>query len=77
MRKNLTLSIEEEILHQARIEAAKQHKTVTGIVREFLTGFSRKERDRKASIRRLKKLMDTSTLDVGPITWKRDDLYER
>lgn len=77
MRRNLTLSIEDDILHRARVTAAKRKTTLTALIRDFLTRLSREERERDAATRRLRKLMAARPVEVGPITWKRDGLYER
>lgn len=77
MTKNITLAIDEDILDRVRIIAAERKTTVNGLVRDFLEGVARQEDRSERARRRLRELVETSTLEVGPITWKRDDLYDR
>jgi hypothetical protein len=75
--KNITLSVEEDILQAARRYAGARDTTVNALVREFLTRIAT-ESDKAARAReRLVELSRTSTAEVGPITWKREDLYDR
>jgi Family of unknown function (DUF6364) len=53
--KNLTLSLDDEVYHAARVEAAKRRTSVSAVVRSYLQSFahgkipaeSAAERDRK------------------------------
>jgi hypothetical protein len=75
--KNITLAIDEAILDEVRVYAAKRNTTVNGLVRDYLNRLAEQEDRTVRARRRLRELMDRSTLEVGPVTWKRDDLYER
>jgi hypothetical protein len=75
--RNITLSIDEAVLDEVRVYAAKRNTTVNGLVRDYLNRLAEQEDRTVRARRRLRELMDRSTLEVGPITWKRDDLYER
>ena len=75
--KNITLAVDEAVLDEVRIYAAKRNTTVNGLVRDFLTRLAEKEDRTVRARRRLRELMDRSTLEVGPVTWTRDDLHER
>jgi hypothetical protein len=75
--KNITLSIDEAVLDEVRVYAAKRNTTVNGLVRDYLNRLAEQEDRTVRARRRLRELMDRSTLEVGPVTWKRDDLYER
>jgi hypothetical protein len=75
--KNITLAVEEDILDAVRVYAAKRQTTVNAIVREEL-GRIAKADDRKARARRrLLELSERSTAQMGPVTWTREELYER
>ena len=74
---NLTLSIDDEILHEARKYALERRTTVNQLVREYLAGLNAQEERRRIARERLKAIMERGLVDVGPITWKREDLYER
>ncbi len=36
--KNITVSVDDDLYHAARLEAAKQRKSLSALVREFLAG---------------------------------------
>jgi Family of unknown function (DUF6364) len=75
--KNVTLSIDEAVLDEARVYAAKRKTTVNALVRDYLTRIASEE-DRVARARtELRKLARRSTAEVGSITWTRDSLYDR
>jgi Family of unknown function (DUF6364) len=75
--KNVTLSIDEKVLDEARVYAAKRKTTVNALVRDYLTRIASEE-DRVAQARKeLRELAKRSTAEVGPITWTRDSLYDR
>jgi hypothetical protein len=77
MTKNITLAIDEAVLEEARVYAAKRNTSVNGLVRDFLEGIAKQEDRTERARRRLRELVDRSTLEVGEVTWKRDDLYDR
>ena len=75
--KNITLSIDETVLDEIRVYAAKHNTTVNGLVRDFLSRLAEQENRAVRARRRLRELMDKSSLEVGPVTWTRDDLHDR
>jgi hypothetical protein len=77
MTKNITLAIDEAVLDEARVYAAKRNTSVNGLVRDFLEGIAKQEDRTERARRRLRELAERSTLEVGDVTWKRDDLYDR
>ena len=74
---NLTLSIDVEVLHEARKYALERRTTLNQLVREYLAGLAGLEERRRAARERMRALMERGLVEVGPITWKREDLYER
>ena len=77
MTKNLTLTIDEELLRSARKVALDRNTSVNQLVREFLEQLVNEKDDRKLAAERLKEMFRNSRVEVGPITWTRDDLHER
>ena len=74
---NITLNLPDEILDEVRVVAAKRKTTVNAMVRGFLTDVAKSE-DRLSRVRaRFRELAEKSKAEVGPITWKREDLYDR
>jgi hypothetical protein len=75
--KNITLSVDEELLASARRYAAERNATVNGLVREFLTDIARREDRARRARRRIRELSRTSPGRVGSRSWTRDDLHGR
>ena len=75
--KNITLSIDEDVVCTVRRYAAEHGSTVNALVREFLTGIAdREDRARKAG-QRIRQLSEQSTARVGSRSWTREELHER
>jgi hypothetical protein len=77
MTKNITLAIDEEVLDRVRVIAAERKTTVNGMVRDYLQRVAATEDKASRIASRIKALRERSQFEVGPIIWKRDDLYER
>jgi hypothetical protein len=77
MTKNITLAMDEAVLDRVRIIAAERKTTVNGMVREYLERVAATEEKASRFAERIRELRSRSRLEVGPITWKRDDLYDR
>lgn len=70
---NLTLAIEDELLKEARKLAIERDTTVNQMVREFLEGQVKSQSRRALAGKRLL----SRRYPAVPITWRREDLYER
>jgi hypothetical protein len=75
--RNLTLAIEDEILGAARRLALEQGTTLNQLVRDHLADLVSREDRRRAAAERLNRAMREELVEVGPITWTREDLYGR
>lgn len=77
--RNITLSLPEELLKQARIVAAKRDMSVSRLVadtlKEIVERESGYEEARQRSIERLEKGFHLGT--GGKIRWTRDELHDR
>jgi plasmid stability protein len=77
MTKNITLALDDELLDQARVYAAKRGTTVTALVREYLIQVANSD-DRIARARtEIRKMSGRDGLAVGDRGWIRDDLHGR
>jgi hypothetical protein len=75
--KNITLSVDENILKTVRRYAAERDSSVNRLVREFLRSVSeREDRARNARLR-IQELSRRSTARVGVKTWDREGLHDR
>jgi triphosphoribosyl-dephospho-CoA synthetase len=75
--KNLTLSIDEDVLLEARKFALEHKTTVNHLVRSYLEEIAGRRDRRRAARERLLKLMSERRVDLGGRRWVRDDVYER
>jgi plasmid stability protein len=75
---NLTLSIDDELLKQARIRALEQDTSVNALVRDYLEqlAFSRSQRSGMAGFLALAESVHAGSGPEGR-TWTRDELHER
>ena len=75
--KNITLSIDEHVLAEARRYALDHDQSVNGLVREFLTEIAQREDRARKARRRIRELSTTSAARSGQRDWTRDELHER
>jgi hypothetical protein len=78
VQRNLTLTIDEDVLKAARKLALDRETSVNQMVREYLANLVH-ENDRQAhALKNPKEFWRTSKFRLsGPITWTRDELHER
>jgi hypothetical protein len=75
--KSITLAVDDKVLAKVRRIAAEQNTTVNAMVRAYLTHLAGRDDRVLQAMARLSELTRKSNVEVGEITWKRDDLYER
>jgi hypothetical protein len=75
--RNLTLSIDADLLQAARKVARERNTSVNQMVREYLAATVRGSGRQLAAVAKLDELFRTTRARVGAITWNRDDLHER
>jgi hypothetical protein len=81
--KNITVSVDDELYHEARIEAARRRKSLSALVREYLVGLRQgSAKTKTATDPELEKLFAMSDRkhrnrrgSVGPLN--REELYKR
>jgi hypothetical protein len=75
--KNITLSIDEAVLVQARVYAAKHKTTVNRLVREHLQQLVGNDERAESAREALLRLIDESPGRLGSgWKWDREDAYE-
>lgn len=74
-RRNLTLQLDEEIIRQARILAAKRGTSVSGLVARELELLVARDARYEEAQRRAVELM-AAAAGRGGRSWRREDLYE-
>jgi hypothetical protein len=75
--KNITLSVDEEVLASVRRQAAEQNSTVNALVREYLTSLAAQEIRASTARKRLRELSNRSQGRLGRKSWTRDNLHDR
>lgn len=75
--KNITLSVDENVLAAVRRHAAEHNSTVNGLVREYLTNLATQQ-DRASRARvRLRQLSRRTKGRLGKRAWSREELHDR
>lgn len=69
--------IDEDVLRAARKTALDRNTSVNQLVREYLAQLAGEADGRKTAWARLEELFRTTPVEIGPITWTREDLHER
>jgi hypothetical protein len=75
--KNVTLSLDEATLRDARRIAAERSTSLNALIREFLDQLTARESHAHAARQRILKLSRGSRAGRGNSTWTRDDLHAR
>jgi hypothetical protein len=74
---NLTITIDAEVLKQARIRALEQGTSVNAVLREFLNAYTDVDDAGRRSIQALLSRSQNARSRSGGRTWTRDELHER
>ena len=72
---NITLSVDEQVVADARRIAARRGTSLNRMIRDYLLELTQ-PRDRQATVDQLDNLWSTSTYRSSG-TWTRDELHER
>jgi plasmid stability protein len=75
--KNITLSVDEEVLAVVRRRAAELNSSVNALVRDYLTNLAEQENRAGKARARLRELSTQSRGRLGKKTWTRDALHDR
>lgn len=79
---NVTLSLDNDLVKKVRKIAVDRETTLTGMIREYLKKVASEdaaaeaERKRRA-LEKLEEGFRRYQINLGKITWKREDLHER
>jgi len=76
MRRHVTLTLDDDLIHKARVLAARRNRSVSALLREELTRLvARDEAYQTAKPAALERLKRGSHLGGGPLP-ARDELHE-
>ena len=74
---NLTITVDDQVLKQARLRALNQDTSVNTLLRDFLTSYAGESRARLEALDDLLKLSGEAGTRRGNRSWSRDELHER
>lgn len=75
--KNLTLTLDEDLLRAARKVALDRNTSVNQLVRDYLAGLVNETDRQQAALDNLERSFREDRVRVGRRTWTRQDLHER
>lgn len=74
---NLTITIDDGVLKQARLRALEQGRSVNALLREYLEAYAGTATARRRAVRAFQQLADRAESGSGGRRWTREELYER
>lgn len=75
--KNITLSVDDDVLAAVRRHAAERNSSVNALVREYLTNLAAHENRATRARARLRQLSKQTQGRLGKKTWSREELHDR
>jgi hypothetical protein len=75
--RNLTITLDEQLLREARKIAIDRNTSVNQLIRDFLAGLVREQDRRQAALADIDEIFRTMRVSVGHRSWTREDLHER
>ena len=74
---NLTITVDEQVLKNARILALREGTSVNAVLREHLERYAAKGNQYKQATANILSIARQSTASSQGERWTRDELYER
>ncbi len=74
-QRNLTLTLDEDLLRAARKIATDRNTSVNQLVREFLRRLVQETDSQKAALAQVEEIFRISRIQVGKLDWTREDLH--
>jgi hypothetical protein len=75
--RNITLSIDADVLAAVRRHAAERNSSVNALVRDYLTNLAAHEDRANRARARLRQLSKQSRGRLGTRNWSRDEVHDR
>jgi hypothetical protein len=77
VQKNLTLTLDENLLRAARKVALDRNSSVNQLVREYLARLVREQDPRANAMANIEEIFRTTRVRVERGNWTREDLHQR
>ena len=74
---NLTITIDEQVLKEARMRALEDGVSINALLREYLEKYTGANRQYQQVTQEILKIAKGSTAASGGKRWPREELYER
>jgi len=74
---NLTIAVDDRLLHQARVRAAELGTSVNAVLRDYMRVWAGSNQARTDAVASLLRRSGRSRSGRGDRGWTRDDLHER
>jgi hypothetical protein len=76
-KKNLTLTLDEELVVKARVLAARRRTSLTGLVRKSLEELVSGDQLQAQARARLRSRMRSPVMKISDAHWTREELHDR
>jgi len=76
-KRNVTLTLEADLLRAARKAALDRNTSVNQMIRDYLMVVVKGASQQQTAMVNLEDIFNTYRVTVGDKTWSRDDLHER
>lgn len=77
MARNITLSLPDELVRKVKVLAAERDTSISALVASLLTRELEQGSDYNGQWAAEETLMRRGVLEVGRITWSRDQVHDR
>ena len=74
---NLTITIDEQVLKKARMQALEDGVSINALLREYLEKYTGANTQYQKVTQEILKIAKDSTAASGGKCWSREELYER
>jgi plasmid stability protein len=74
---NVTLALNDDLLHRARVKAVHERTSVNAVVREYLAAWVRDDEDRAALVEQAREALEAAEYRSGGAAWTRAEIHER
>jgi hypothetical protein len=75
--KNLTITLDEQLLRDARKIAIDRNTSVNRLIRDFLVRLVREKGRQRAALADVDEIFRTTRVRIGGRSWTREELHER
>jgi len=74
---NLTISVDEAVVRQARVRAIQEGTSVSAKVREFLAGYAQGGQTQQSAAQAFIEAAKSSRANASGQAWRREDAHDR